>query len=199
MNKLEDKKNNNLNDDIITNKNPNPKYEIEDNKHLYIEDINTERKPKYSLKEEIIRVINFYKEQPSIIIIILFISYLLYSSIGIDFSKNSNIKKNSMIGGEYEEKMESMKSSIFELFISTKLFNNLKEKFNYDKGILNKITVIFGYIFLGFIVRPIKGFFFVIIILIGISGSFIFPFLIFGIMLYHVFKKVLFNKKPKLD
>jgi hypothetical protein len=159
----------------------------------------TETGSTYSLKEEIKRVFHFYKEQPSIIVIVIFITYLLYYS----FKNNSlinnvkNIKKINMKGGS--EEYDKMKSSIFELFINTKLWNSLKKQHNYDNNILNKIIVIFGYIFLGFIVRPIKGFFYVLMILMGISGSFLFPFLIFGVMLYYIFKKIIFNKKPNID
>ena len=159
----------------------------------------TETGSTYSLKEEIKRVFHFYKEQPSIIVIVIFITYLLYYS----FKNNSlinnvkNIKKINMKGGS--EEYDKMKSSIFELFINTKLWNSLKKQHNYDNNIMNKIIVIFGYIFLGFIVRPIKGFFYVLMILMGISGSFLFPFLIFGVMLYYIFKKIIFNKKPNID
>jgi hypothetical protein len=188
----------------------NLKYEnemndLDDKENKQIEGLDTEGldievKKSYSLKEELNRVIHFYKEQPTILIIVLFITYLLYCCFKNNNGINiiSNVKKLNMKGG-YEEEKKHLMNSIFELFINTKLWNKLKQQFNYDDNILNKIVVVFGYIFLGFIVRPIKAFFFVVIVLVGISGSFLFPFLVFGIMLYYVFKKVIFNKKPNFD
>ncbi len=179
------------NDDNLNDKENNQIERFESEK------IESEKEKSYSLKEEIKRVIDFYKEQPTILILVLFITYLLYYS----FKNNNvinNVQKLNMKGGSGESN-EKLLNSIFELFINTKLWYNLKQQYNYDNSILNKITVIFGYIFLGFIVRPIKTFFSVLIVLVGISGSFIFPFLIFGIMLYYVFKKVIFNKKPNFD
>ena len=152
----------------------------------------------YSLKEEVKRVVHFYKEQPSILIIVLLITYLIYYSFkGNHIVSLKNVTTLNMKGG-YDEEMQHLRNSIFELLINTRLWNKLKQQHNYDNGIMNKISVIFGYIFLGFIVRPIKAFFFVIMVLIGISGSFLFPFLVFGVMLYYVFKKVLVNKKPNI-
>jgi hypothetical protein len=166
---------------------------------LYTEGLNTEEKSSYSLKDELNRVIDFYKDQPYILIIVLFITYLLYYCFkgNVVSNKIKNITNLNMKGGN--ESFNPLWNSIFELIINTKLWNKLKQQFNYEDNILNKIIVVFGYIFLGFIVRPIKAFFFVIIILVGISGSFLFPFLVFGIMLYYVCKKVIFNKKPKFD
>ena len=150
------------------------------------------------LKDELTRIKEFYKEQPSILILVMLITYLLYYSLKNNTINIKNINNINMKGG-YSEGFQALINSIFEVIINTKLWNRLKNQFNYDGGIINKIIIIFGYIFLGFIVRPIKSFFFVVAILIGISGSFIFPFLVFGIMLYFVFKKILLNKKPKFD
>jgi hypothetical protein len=184
--------NDNNNEDKVNSNNKN----IEGYEELNdLNDLNVEEKKSYSLKEEIKRVIDFYKDQPSILIIVLFITYLLYYCFKSNTVTN-NIKHLNMKGGS---DWKPVKDSIFELLVNTKLWNGLKQQFDYDGGIMNKIVVIFGYIFLGFIVRPIKAFFYVFIILVGISGSFLFPFLVFGIMLYYVFKKVIFNKKPKLD
>jgi len=181
--------NNNDNEDKVNSNNKN----IEGYEEL--NDLNVEEKKRYSLKEEIKRVIVFYKDQPSILVIVLFITYLLYYCFKSNIVTN-NIKHLNMKGGS---DWKPVKDSIFELLVNTKLWNGLKQQFDYDGGIMNKVVVIFGYIFLGFIVRPIKAFFYVFIILVGISGSFLFPFLVFGIMLYYVFKKVIFNKKPKFD
>jgi hypothetical protein len=201
MNNLKTEKNiNNLNykDDYYSNN------EIIEG--LKTEDNITEETQNYSLKEELIRIKDFYKEQPSIIVIVIFITYLIYYS----FKDNDKIKSKTgkyikFVGGSGDsnemnsQEYKSMKASIFELLINTQLWNRLKQHYSYDEGIMNKIIVIFGFVFLGFIVRPIKSFFFVVAILIGISGSFLFPFLIFGIMLYYVFKKILVNKKPNFD
>lgn len=188
------------NDDTLNNNLNNKENKQIEGLGLESERLESEKKTSYSLKEEINRIIDFYKEQPSILVLVLLITYLLYYSLKNKSSLNiiNNVHKLNMKGGS-EESRSKLLNSIFELFVNTKLWYKLKQQYNYDFSILNKITVIFGYIFLGFIVRPIKSFFFILMVLIGIAGSFIFPFLIFGVMLYYVLKKVIFNKKPKFD
>ena len=132
------------NDDNENIDDVNDNYEIEEG-YKEIESLeNTETENKYSFKEEIKRVFNFYKEQPSIIVIVIFITYLLYYSFKNNNSNiNINIKNGKYIkmsGGDSEE-YQSMKSSIFELFVNTNLWNNLKKEYDYNASLMNKIMV----------------------------------------------------------
>ena len=71
------------NDDNLNDKENNQIERFESEK------IESEKEKSYSLKEEIKRIIDFYKEQPTILILVLFITYLLYYSF-----KNNSVINN---------------------------------------------------------------------------------------------------------
>ena len=140
-----------------------------------------EKSNKKCLKDEIKRIVNFYKKNYTLFIIIVIFSIII---VNIESKKEYTTQRG---GGELKRYL-----------LNLSILDRLKEQFPLDKKV-NYIMVGFGYFLLAFVVRPIRGFFIFILILFAISGSFLFPFLIFGAMLYFVIKKTLTNKNPSIE
>ena len=148
-----------------------------------LNDENTEPE-KYCFKDEIKRVFYYYKNKPETFYTIIISFFTIYYLVNI----NNNKLKIQYGGGDSF-------NTFTDIILNKTLWNKLSNEFPLNNA-TNWIKVVFSYIFLAFIVRPIKSFAFIVLILFAIAGSFIFPFIVIGIMVYFVYKKILLNKKP---
>jgi hypothetical protein len=148
-----------------------------------LNDENTEPE-KYCFKDEIKRVFYYYKNKPETFYTIIISFFTIYYLVNI----NNNKLKIQYGGGDSF-------NAFTDIILNKTLWNKLSNEFPLNNA-TNWIKVVFSYIFLAFIVRPIKSFAFIVLILFAIAGSFIFPFIVIGIMVYFVYKKILLNKKP---
>jgi hypothetical protein len=139
------------------------------------------------LKDEMNRIINYYKNNPENLLLIFLIMSTIYYILKIPL-KTHLIQK----GGEDNSKFFD---SIFDIVLNRSLLEKLKTQYPLNSA-FNYLIIIPTYIFLAFIVRPFKYISYFVIILFAISGSFLFPFLIIGMGLYYVLKKIILNKKP---
>ena len=150
-------------------------------------EINEETK-KYCFKDEIKRVFYYYKNKPETFYTIIISFFTIYYLVNINNNKLNNKLKIQYGGGDSF-------NAFTDIILNKTLWNKLSNEFPLNNA-TNWIKVVFSYIFLAFIVRPIKSFAFIVLILFAIAGSFIFPFIVIGIMVYFVYKKILLNKKP---
>ena len=159
-------------------------------------EINDESK-KYCFKNEIIRVFNYYKNKPETFYTIIVSFFTIYYLFNVNSISNVTTINNKSIKIQYggENGWGNTFNAFTDIILNKTLWNKLSNEFPLNNA-TNWIKVVFSYIFLAFIVRPIKSFGFIVLILFAIAGSFIFPFIIIGIMVYFVYKKILLDKKP---
>ena len=161
-------------------------------------ELNEETK-KYCFKDEIKRVFYYYKNKPETFYTIIISFFTIYYLININNVSNININKLNSNKLKIQRGGETGWRDTFSAFTDIILNKTLWKKLSTDfplNTVTNWIKVVCSYIFLAFIVRPVKSFMFVVLILFAIAGSFIFPFIIIGIMVYFVYKKILLDKKP---
>jgi magnesium-transporting ATPase (P-type) len=161
-------------------------------------ELNDETK-KYCFKDELERVFYYYKNKPETFYTIIISFFTIYYLVNINnvsnINNNKSYNKKFKIQHGGENGWRDSVSAFTDIILNKTLWKKLSTEFPLNT-VTNWIKVVFSYIFLAFIVRPVKSFAFIILILLAIAGSFIFPFIVIGIMVYFVYKKILLNKKP---
>jgi hypothetical protein len=165
------------------------KFELFKNQDNYNNESKDLTKTNKCLKDEMNRIVNYYKTYPENLLLIFLIMSTIYYILKIPL-KTHLIQKG---GGEGDR--EKFVESIFDIVLNRSLLAKLKTQYPLNSS-FNYLIIIPTYIFLAFIVRPFKYISYFIIMLFAISGSFLFPFLIIGMGLYYVLKKIVLNKKP---